>query len=78
MELNTVQLSGSESNIEQLILKAQGNKIQFFNGCIIWLTDDNGVFWGTDLYGLDWACNVSDNCVKYWDESRDETGALIK
>ena len=47
--------------------------------------DDDGIFWGTDPYGLVWACYGSDNWVKsilnwlkYWDESRDETGALIK
>lgn len=84
MELNTVQLLGNESNIEQLILKSLGKNVKFFNGCTVCLMDDDGIFWGTDPYGLVWACYGSDNWVKsilnwfkYWDESRDETGALI-
>lgn len=62
-----------------------GECICFSNGCWLSLKDEDGFFWGTNPYGLDWACNAGANWVQsvlswlsYWDEPRDETGSLIE
>lgn len=85
MNINSVELLGTEANIEQLINQSKGKEIVFSNGCSLYLIDDDGVFWGTDPYGLDWACNVSQqwvqrviNWINFWNQNRDETGALIE
>lgn len=61
-----------------------GFRIRFSNGCYINLKDDNGVFWGTGPYGLDWICNSDESWIdsvcawlKYWNENRDEAGNII-
>lgn len=59
-------------------------KVDFDNGCSVWLEDDGGIIWKTNPYGQDSRCNYTvgwENNIlkwlKYWDEPRTETGDLI-
>jgi len=61
-----------------------GSRVEFENGCSVWLEDDSGMIWRTDPYGQDGGCNCVDGWekniqewLKYWDDPRTETGSLI-
>jgi len=83
--LNTTKFTDVDYIIlPQWLRNNWGSKVEFNNGCIVWLENDLKMIWGTNPYGLDWGCNYSDgwelsiiNWVKYWDKKRSETGSLI-
>lgn len=61
-----------------------GCKIEFDNGCILFLEVDNFAIWGTNPYGLDRCFNHSQGWIdiiiswlEYWDDHRDEWGNEI-
>ena len=82
--METVEIDGTEERLRQILRTSIGKKLVFANGCIVWLTEEEGLFWGTNPYGLDWACSVRHDWlekvlawVDYWSQPRDESGDLI-
>lgn len=64
---------------------AMGHHVEFPNGCCLTLKAVDGLYWGTNPYGNDWACNASPDFpekvagwLEYWDAPRDESGLLLK
>ena len=62
-----------------------GNRVEFDNGCTVWLENDDGILWRRDPYGQDSACRYSEGWetrlkrwVSYWDEPRTEAGLLTE
>lgn len=69
------------AGLTEFLNKHWGCDAEFSNGCSIYLTDDNGLLWGTTPYGQDWACNYREGWegrvkawLVYWDAPRDEWG----
>ena len=51
------------------------------NGCWLSLVEDDGLYWGTTPYGVDWACNAGSrlgerlcNWIVFWNTPRNEQG----
>lgn len=62
-----------------------GHHVEFSNGCSLTLKAVDGLYWGTNPYGNDWACNATPDFsaqvagwLEYWDAPRDESGLLLK
>ena len=77
-------IDSTDINIESILMDSLGEKVEFTNGCSLILVDDDGLFWGTSPYGLDWACNSNEGWVEsvfrwlsYWNDDRDESGVLM-
>lgn len=61
-----------------------GERVEFSNGCTVFLIDDNDIYWGTNPYGLDHGWNADDSYIckvikwlEYWNEARDEQGRIL-
>ncbi|MGE6114327.1 hypothetical protein ACLHZ0_21440 [Aeromonas salmonicida] len=64
---------------------AMGHPVEFSNGCSLTLEAVDGLYWGTNPYGNDWACNArpdfSENVagwLEFWDAPRGESGVLLQ
>lgn len=73
------------THLRNEVIASLGNIVCFSNGCWLDLRDDNGMYWGTTPYGLDWGCNANENWItsvltwlEFWDAPRDESGNLVK
>lgn len=73
-----------EKSLALSIINHRGYFVEFENGCLVALNDDNGVYWGTSPYGSDWCCNSGEgyelriiNWLNYWNESRTENGSYV-
>lgn len=60
-------------------------EVIFYNGCWLSLSEDGGVYWGTDPYGRDWCCDAGQrlrgslrNWITFWNAPRDELGNLLE
>lgn len=66
------------------ISERKGQSVTFHNGCWLSLNAEEGFYWGVTPYGVDWACNASEDAevairrwIDFWNDSRNEGGALI-
>jgi len=80
IKINTLNNSLLRNEVSDCIDKI----VCFSNGCWLDLREDNGLYWGTTPYGLDWACNANENWLtsvltwlEFWDAPRDESGNLV-
>ena len=79
-----MEFTASDYNsLPQWLRDNWGVKVEFNNGCVVWLENDLEMIWGTDPYGQDWGCNYKSgwdlsiiNWLKYWDVERTESGGL--
>lgn len=84
MSVTITARSTNDAELTQLITDNLGNSLQFSNGCLLDLTDDNGILWGETPYGQNWGCRFDDeyivriiSWIYFWDQPRIETGELI-
>ena len=80
-----VEFEGNNySRLAEFLNQNMGAVVEFNNGCSVYLKVDVGMLWRTDPYGQDGGCNFKDGWednirewLRYWDEPRTETGALV-
>lgn len=77
--------ANNESLFDELV-QAQRKEahVCFSNGLQIWFNNDDGLYWGSDPYGLDFGISVEAwlptlmSKLDYWNVDRDEHGNEIK
>lgn len=70
--------------VREALISMIGERVDFSNGCTVFLIDDNGIYWGTNPYGVDHGWNADGDYVRkvvawleYWNEARDEQGRML-
>lgn len=71
-------------SLRQLLTASVGCQIRLSNGCELSLSEEGGCFLGVTPYGIDtpitfegdWLTAIL-NWIEYWNDPRDETGALL-
>jgi hypothetical protein len=86
-----VVMGNADERLDKALLALSGEistrderQVTFFNGCSLSLLADDGVYWGTTPYGLDWCCDAGlrlgeSLCrwIAYWNTPRTESGEPI-
>ncbi|MCX4117206.1 hypothetical protein [Aeromonas hydrophila] len=70
--------------VRKALISMIGERVDFSNGCTVFLIDDNGIYWGTNPYGIDRGWDVNEHYIsnvikwlEYWNEARDEQGRML-
>ncbi|MEV3801940.1 hypothetical protein RI528_00105 [Aeromonas veronii] len=70
--------------VKEALISSIGGRVDFSNGCTVFLMDDYGIYWGTNPYGVDHGWNADSDYlhkviewIEYWNVARDEQGRIL-